>query len=114
MSRINKIKTFGLIMICFLLFFFFLIIYYPNFLKNDNYTTTNTVKVIGKRNNKEFIITVMDKDYDKNRYVKFDIYVEDENVWNLIEVDQTYFVVYSNIKEKLILYQIEKIEDFKE
>lgn len=88
------------------------VIIFLNFYNDKEYfSTTNVVIVLEKNNNERFVITVNDKDYTTRECVDFNIYLKNENVWNLIEVNQTYFVVYSkNDKGEFILNQIEKFD----
>lgn len=70
------------------------------------------VQVMNKEitNKKDFIITVIDI-YSNNDAIPYNIIVQDENVWNLISLEETYFIVYNATKkDKIILQQIKSVE----
>lgn len=83
--------------------------------EGGRFATTNIVKVIDKEISNRIKISVRDKDFDKEKYINFDIYLKNENVWNLIEEGKTYFVVYTqNNNGEFILEQIEIVKNFSE
>lgn len=79
------------------------------FTKGTNHTTatTSSFKVLEKVSSDKMKIVGV----DINNNEEMTIYVEDENTWNLIKVNTSYFIVYEeNISNHKTLIQIEIME----
>lgn len=64
---------------------------YTFFKSNDTVSTTSTFHVNEKRANRHMEMLGV----DMNSSEEMIIIIENENVWNLIQLDNTYFIVFS-------------------
>jgi hypothetical protein len=113
----NKIKKFVNLLIIALITVNILLIttfIYKDISNRTRNATTGTVFIVKKIKDNPLKIVVREKIHSTKEDNEFSILVNNENVWNLIDEEQTYFIVYSQGSgNKLYLDQIEKNDDHK-